>query len=543
MKEKISFLFPFLLILVVYLLGLPIDVMEVDAAQYASMSREMLASNNWLELYCRHEPYLDKPPLLFWLSAASFKVLGVSNFAYKLPSLIFALASIYAVYRFVRLYYNADIAYNAALILASVQSMFTMTNDVRTDTILMSSVIIALWLLAEYIKHNKIKYLIGGSIFIGLAMLAKGPIGLIAPLMGIATHIILKGDWRLLQRLPIYLVPIPVILCVLSPMLWGLYTQYGFEGWKFFFWTQSFGRITGENEWVNDPGPSFFFVHTFLWVFLPWTILFLIGLFLSVKSIIPKQAKLPEYISLGSFILPFIALSFSQYKLPHYIFIVLPVAAVLSAVGLDYLLKLEEHTMGVKAFNISHRILCLLLFAATIVLIVWAFPLPIFAIAIWALVVMAMAYLVWTKSEGIHRSFNLCLGMVIMVNIILSSHIYPSLLQYQSDNTAARLYIQKGTGTEDIYALGVHNHGLDFYSERVVPYIIKTETILALAQNRTIWVYTDDVHKSEVENRKIKITESYLLQDYPITKLTIPFVNPATRQSTLNKRYFLKLGE
>lgn len=69
----------------VYVRGLMLDVMDVDASQYAAMSLELLSSDNWLHFYYRGAEYLDKPPLLFWLSAISFKLFGVSNWAYKLP--------------------------------------------------------------------------------------------------------------------------------------------------------------------------------------------------------------------------------------------------------------------------------------------------------------------------------------------------------------------------------------------------------------------------------------------------------------------------
>src|SRR5690242_14579441 len=74
------------LILLVYGLGLTVEIMEVDAAQYASISREMLETGQWLQVHHRYMDYLDKPPLLFWFSALSLKLFGVSIWAYKLPS-------------------------------------------------------------------------------------------------------------------------------------------------------------------------------------------------------------------------------------------------------------------------------------------------------------------------------------------------------------------------------------------------------------------------------------------------------------------------
>src|SRR5205085_965020 len=115
------------------------------------------------------------------------------------------------------------------------------------------------------------------------AMLTKGPIGLMVPALAIATDAALKRSWSTFFRWQ-WLVAGVIIMIALSPMLIGLWYQFdeaggketynGFvpSGIKFYFWTQSFGRLTGESTWRNNTGP-FFFVHTFLWAFLPWSVL------------------------------------------------------------------------------------------------------------------------------------------------------------------------------------------------------------------------------------------------------------------------------
>jgi 4-amino-4-deoxy-L-arabinose transferase-like glycosyltransferase len=71
-------------ILGVHLIGvLSIPLMDIDAAQYASISREMLERNSFLQIYDLGKDYLDKPPMLFWLSALSMKIFGISDWAYR----------------------------------------------------------------------------------------------------------------------------------------------------------------------------------------------------------------------------------------------------------------------------------------------------------------------------------------------------------------------------------------------------------------------------------------------------------------------------
>ena len=84
-------------IALVYTVGAFVDVMEVDAAQYASISQEMLQTGEILQVHHRYQDYLDKPPLLFWLSSLSFWLFGVSNFTYKLQHYVFITFPLIAI--------------------------------------------------------------------------------------------------------------------------------------------------------------------------------------------------------------------------------------------------------------------------------------------------------------------------------------------------------------------------------------------------------------------------------------------------------------
>ncbi len=142
----------FLAATVVYIIGLFVKVMDVDAAQYASISREMMERGSFLQVLHRGENYLDKPPLLFWLSALSFKLFGISTFAYKLPSFLFTLLGVYSTYQIAKLLYNRDTGILAAVILYTSQAYFLFSNDVRTDALLTGCVAFACWQLLQFIN-------------------------------------------------------------------------------------------------------------------------------------------------------------------------------------------------------------------------------------------------------------------------------------------------------------------------------------------------------------------------------------------------------
>lgn len=138
------------LIIGVYITGMFVDLMEADAAQYASMSLEMMRTGSYLEIYHRGADYIDKPPLIFWTTALSFKIFGVSNFTYKLPSVLFTLLGLFSTFQFARMFYGKLSAYAATLVLASCHAWFQINQDVRTDTILAACTIFAIWQLAQF---------------------------------------------------------------------------------------------------------------------------------------------------------------------------------------------------------------------------------------------------------------------------------------------------------------------------------------------------------------------------------------------------------
>ena len=110
------------------------------------------------------------------------EVFGVNNFGYKFPSILFALFAIFAVYRLARLLYGEEVGRMAALVFGVCQGLFLMTNDIRTDTVLMSWVITAIWLIKEWEVNKKLYHLLLGCAAISFGMMSKGPVAMMIPI-------------------------------------------------------------------------------------------------------------------------------------------------------------------------------------------------------------------------------------------------------------------------------------------------------------------------------------------------------------------------
>jgi 4-amino-4-deoxy-L-arabinose transferase-like glycosyltransferase len=532
-----------LLLLAVLLRGLFIDTMDVDASQYASISLEMLQNGQWLQVQHRHADYLDKPPLLFWTAAGSYALFGVSTAAYKLPSLLVALLGIYALYRFCRLFYPENTARLAALILGSSVGLTLLCNDVRTDTLLMGFSVATVWQMADYEQTKRWRSILLAGFFAGLAMLAKGPLGLILPIAALGTHILLHRNWKALwpgRRI----WALVVAALVLAPMCWGLYQQFdlhpekvvndrqGVSGLYFFFWEQSFGRITGENVWKNDTTPLYFF-HVYAWAMLPWTIWLVAAAWQRMKALFLNRLRLTptdEGFSIGAFVFIFIALSASRYKLPHYIFVTLPWAAV-------WVARFITEKKVSRTLNIAQQVLVVLVGALLVVICGGVFP--TFNPIIWGTTIALLALsLGWFNLEtGLRTTF---LG--IAIGWVLNGYFYPQLLPYQSTSEAGSLIRVMDLPINQVFYLGRFGHSLDFHSRQQVPNLLNTQRLDSILALRTpIWVYTGHGGSEFLDQAGIPYTVVKRFQHFQPAFLKLEFLNPSTRPSTLETTELLRV--
>lgn len=541
-KYYLAFGFIFL----IYFFNLFIDMMEIDAAQYAHISMEMLQNKSYLEVYNFGKDYLDKPPLIFWLSSLSYSIFGIHNWSYKLPSLLAAILGIYSTFKFTQIWYNKEKAILAALILASSQALFLITNDVRTDTLLLSWVIFSFWQISAYLKRNKWIHLLLGSLGIGLAMMSKGPIALIVIGTGFFVHFLMNKQWKNIFKWE-WLVAALIILISLLPMLYGLYHQFdlhpekevyqlqGPSGIKFFFWTQSFGRITGDIYWDNGTG-FFFFFHSILWDFQPWIWLFIGALFLRSNELIFNRKDLlknKEIISYSSFVLVFIALSNSSFKLPHYIFVLFPMASVITA---DYVFSMSKKALfrfSRFQYGILHLFWLLMPFYFIMIFPPNSFILPL------VLLLLFISYqFVFFKTKSTNQLIIPTIITIIALNMLMTFSFYPELLKYQSPTIAGREILENEKKGKQIFNFKEYSYSLDLGAKKHIPRI-KPKQLDSIPTGSKMFVQGSVKHILDTSAIDYKILKTY--DDFRVTHLSLPFLLKDKRNNVLRKSYIVEI--
>ena len=553
MIQNRSFYGVLALCVITYLLGMVmIPLMDIDATQYASISREMLVNKSYWQVFDMGHDYLDKPPMLFWLYVISMKIFGVHDWSYRLPSFFFALLAVWSTYRLALLYYQKEVAQISAMVLASAQALFLITHDVRCDTMLMGWVITSIWQLAAWYQNGKKTHFFWAFVCIAGGMMTKGPIALMVPVFAFVPHFVLQRNWQQFFRKE-YIVGLILIAILLIPMSIGLYQQFDLHpgkiingvpirsGLRFYYWTQSFGRYTGENVF-HEMSYFTFLLENMLWSFLPWILFFLMGLVFAVIQLAKKKFKLTEkeeWISTGGFIITYCILARSQAQLPHYIFVVYPLAAIVTGVFLHRLYFTNELTAWKKPLLFFHVFIFTLLWAAAIILMAWPFEqIPKWVTSLACLCFIVFFLIMGAKKRRLPLLLELAFFTVIGVNIFLSTAFYPNVLKFQMGNDAAQFINERKLPKSTICLYGVSTGGaLYFYGQ----YLFPTKTSIdSIGKNNIVLTQKDSLPALQKAFPALKVMHEG--GRFGVSMLTLPFLNPDTREKEVPKYLIVDLS-
>ena len=548
-KLEQLYLFYIILCIVVYIIGsITVPLMEIDSVQYANISREMLLNKSFLQIFDQGKDYLDKPPLLFWVSALSMYIFGINDIAFRIPSILMAVLAIYSTYKFTRLYYAKEIALLAALVLASSQAMFLITHDLRTDTMLMAWVILCIWQFSSWLFTKKWISFIIAFAAVAFGMMTKGPIALMVPIFSFVPHFLIHRNFKLLFKWE-YLIGVLIILILLIPMDIGLYQQFdlhpekvmyektGTSGLRFFYWTQSFGRITGESVW-HENDYFFFLFENLIWGFLPWILFFIIGLVLELYTILKNKFRInskEEWISTPGFLITYTALGISNYQLPHYIYIVLPFVSIIAAKNIYSLITINENKTLKNTLSIINGILFSLVLCILFILLVIPFSLNYYLIIISLLIfILIFGYTIYKQRKLIPNTLHFALFTILITNLLLNVFFYPKLLEYQLGNSVTRYINTYKIDKKNFYLYKIYGErSLDFYSNYSFQ-IIEDEKALKPADYLLI--------SNKLINKDMlsKFNTIDTIAAFHVSTLNAKFLNPKTRNSALDYYYILQ---
>ena len=541
-----TYIFLFSLLGLVYIAGLFVPLMDNDSAHHADIALRMYLTGDYVTLYDHRGDYIDKPHFLFWTSALSYHVFGVTSFAYRFPSFLFTILGTYSIYRLGKELYDQEIGKLAALIAASSFCYILANNDVRMDAILTAAIAFATWQLVAYVHDRKFIFLLGAALGMAVGFSTKGHVGLVTPIAGIFCYILYKKDWRLLFDWH-WLIVIFFFGIFISPVVYCYYLQFnlhpekisqgikGVNGVKYILWSHSFDRIKGHERFgAVGKEDHFFFLHTFLWTFAPWCFVAFVALFIRLKNFFKRKE---EWLSTGVFVMLAALINFSNFKLPHYLPILAPATSLMVA---HFIVSRWTNERWKKAFYIIQLSVSVLLLALAILVNVWAFPVKNTFVLIGLIFFLAIVFyfLLSKMYSKIQKSITVSVATIALLFFLLNANFYPQLLTYQGGKPLADK--TKGVADpKDVYFWkNTFSSTYSFYSSsdrQVYNDSLKQA-------GRKFWLIYERSQQSEVDSLGLELGKTFSVQDYEITRLKKSFIDPSTRRQTLDSMIMVEVS-
>jgi 4-amino-4-deoxy-L-arabinose transferase-like glycosyltransferase len=297
---------------------------EPDEARYSEIAREMLASRNFIVPHLNYVPYIEKPPLLYWLTTLAMSLFGVNEFAARFVNAFAALFGVSATCWFTAKTFDLRRAIVAGAVLATSAIYAMMAQVLTTDMLLTATTAIAMYAFFLHWRDGG-RWCWLAYVAMGFAALTKGPVGVVIPIMVAALFLWREGDLRgALDRFHAF-PGLVVTAAIAAPWFVAItIRESGF--FDFYFIGEHFRRFFDAN--YSHDQPIYYYLPILIGGFMPWTLALPL---IPWGRLTPNPARRYCLIA-GSAV--FVLFSFSSAKLVPYILPAIPPLAIVIADGL-----------------------------------------------------------------------------------------------------------------------------------------------------------------------------------------------------------------
>ena len=248
-----------------YRLAAP-GLMDPDEGRYAEIAREMLLLKDWIIPHLNLLPYLEKPPLVYWLTALSFQVQGLTEWAARLPAAVSALGGVFLAFFLGRALWGARAGWLSAMILATCGGYVALGRLIILDMPLTLFFNLGVGLGYLALSRERPGLWPWAYLALALGVLTKGPVVLV-----LAAAI--WGSWCWFQGRPIirsWLRPGSVALLAAISIPWFILVAQRYPDFlRFFILEQHLGRFL--TKAIHHHQPFYFYLPVLLGFMLPWS--------------------------------------------------------------------------------------------------------------------------------------------------------------------------------------------------------------------------------------------------------------------------------
>ena len=481
------------------------DLWEPDEARYTYVAREMDQSGSWLVPVRNGETYAHKPPLMFWLiKAGTFLTGGEYNgVSGRFPTFLGVLLSLWVVSRLALMWFDPQTAWRTFFILSTSFLFWLKAGTGQIDMLLLGLEMSALYFLFTYEKSRSTLRLITAFCCMGLAVLAKGPVGLVVPVGIFVFASIFSGNTHNLKK-PFWLWGIPLALLwpaawLLAAIISGAPPQYLNE----LLFAQNIGRVTG--EFGGHSKPIYYYLQYLIVDFIPWIFFVPASIFI-LKKDNESRRKLKLLAGWMLFVIVFFSLCSGKRNL--YILSVYPAASMMVAAAWPHLGLQSEKWLNASVYPILALMFLVFLagFAAPLLAPLYAdLPIPgyiliplslVFGVGLFFLI---KRYYNFGPDQG---WFNRFAVTFILAEFCVSMIIFPALNPLKTPHSLAAEATSFLAPSQELLLFQMNGEIFALYSNRRGKQIrsIKALDSEMKAQGKGIVVFSENDRK-KIENQ------------------------------------------
>lgn len=446
-----------------------------DEPRYARIAQEMSEQGNWVTPILEKKPWLEKPPLYYWITIPFYSVFRSHETAARSGPALCALLTAMAIFLLGARRWSLNAGLLGAAILLTTLGLAGFGRSASTDIPFTCCLTLSLAILAAAVRQDIGPKVLFAYVFLGLAVLGKGPVAVIlaAGICLCTWHLDERGtlvrNWRLIPG-------IAIAAAVSLPWFWLAFRENGYAFISTFIINHNIARYLTEIH--HHAQPFYYYLPVLLGLLFPWS-----GWLLSlakspVKGLQRWRSWDPQMVFLTAwFLVPIVFFSLSGSKLAGYILPSLPPLALILGIRLSA----PVDRFRLRAASAVHLALSTAMAAGAVFYFNRSYGGNWQVGLLLALAIFVPALVAFISGFAGHslRAFTATAIQGVLLVVVLAQFGFPVLGAYHSTRDIAQLALQNRRGGEPIVTYRFFHHSLYYYTGYQVAGRIETPDALA----------------------------------------------------------------